>query len=114
MGPNAVRAAMARRYLRRIACGNPQPTLRPPQAPIVGNHLEKINDDCGSLRYVSLAAKGTHYARGFDAQKVACRNGPHRDRRGLRDIAVTLNDAGHTTATGKPWHAMAVSRVLAA
>ena len=32
----------------------------------------------------------------------------------LREIAVTLNDAGHTTATGKPWHSMAVSRVLAA
>jgi DNA invertase Pin-like site-specific DNA recombinase len=32
----------------------------------------------------------------------------------LREIAVTLNDAGHTTATGKAWHAMAVSRVLAA
>jgi DNA invertase Pin-like site-specific DNA recombinase len=32
----------------------------------------------------------------------------------LREIAVALNDDGHTTATGKPWHPMAVSRVLAA
>jgi DNA invertase Pin-like site-specific DNA recombinase len=32
----------------------------------------------------------------------------------LREIAVTLNDAGHTTATGKPWHPMAISRVLSA
>jgi DNA invertase Pin-like site-specific DNA recombinase len=32
----------------------------------------------------------------------------------LREIAVTLNDAGHTTATGRAWHPMAVSRVLAA
>jgi DNA invertase Pin-like site-specific DNA recombinase len=32
----------------------------------------------------------------------------------LREIAVTLNDDGHTTATGKPWHPIAVSRVLAA
>ena len=32
----------------------------------------------------------------------------------LREIAVKLNDGGHTTTTGKPWHAMAVSRILGA
>ncbi len=32
----------------------------------------------------------------------------------LREIAAVLNDDGHTTTTGKPWHPMAVSRVLAA
>jgi DNA invertase Pin-like site-specific DNA recombinase len=32
----------------------------------------------------------------------------------LREIAGALNDDGHTTATGKPWHAMAVSRALQA
>ena len=32
----------------------------------------------------------------------------------LREIAITLNGDGHTKATGKPWHPMAVSRALAA
>ena len=32
----------------------------------------------------------------------------------LREIAVALNDDGRTTATGKAWHPVAVSRVLRA
>jgi hypothetical protein len=32
----------------------------------------------------------------------------------LREIVDALNGDGQTPATGKPWHAMAVTRVLAA
>lgn len=38
----------------------------------------------------------------------------HDEGFSLREIASALNGDGHTTTTGRPWHPMAVSRVLKA